>query len=83
MKIYCVIFDLDGTLCELKPESKKNSHTGYEKPILQMLEEIEKELVMIDVDIYIMTGRKEKYRDITIAWLEKNNIQYDYLIMQE
>lgn len=82
MKRRCVIFDLDGTLCELKKYPDENRHTGNEEPIFDMLEEIEKEWLMFDIDIYILTWRKEKYRDITLEWLEKHNIQYDYLIMQ-
>jgi len=32
-------------------------------------------------NIYIITGRPTEYRDITIQWLEKNNVNYDELIM--
>ena len=83
MKESCVIFDLDGTLCELKLEHNKNIHTWYELPIINMLDKLESEWYMLDVNIYILTGRKEKHRYITIAWLEKYNIKYEYLIMQD
>lgn len=83
MRPPCVILDLDGTICELKPESSKNLHTWNEQPIQEILEQLEKEWYMLDMDIYILTGRKEKYRWVTMHWLAKNNVQYDYLIMQE
>ena len=63
-----VIFDLDGTLCELKPESEKHNHTGYEKVI-----SITKAFFHSHpYSRIILTGRKEKYRAMTEKWLEDN-----------
>lgn len=78
----CVIFDLDGTLCELKPTTLAYAHNGEEEPIWNILEEMEKEWCMLDVEIFIVTGRKhDLYHKDTVAWLEKYNVPYDHLIM--
>jgi uncharacterized HAD superfamily protein len=34
-----------------------------------------------NIEIYLITARKEKLREITINWLNRYNIQYDKLIM--
>ena len=78
----CVVFDLDGTLCDLKPTASCYAHSWEEEPIWNILEEMEKEWCMLDVDIIILTGRKHKeHHDATVAWLEKYNVPYDHLIM--
>ena len=75
-----VIFDLDGTLCELKPESHKNKHTGQEKSIPYMYN------IYLGFEWYrliVLTGRKEKYREITKQWLYDNDYHIDEIIMQK
>lgn len=79
MKPTAIIFDLDWTLCELKPDSERNNHTGNEKPIEWMIE-IVNSFENID-HIIILTGRKEKYADITWKWLDR--VDFSELIMQE
>ena len=41
------------------------------------------EWYLLDIHIFILTGRKEKYRDLTERWLYNNDIMYDKLVMQE
>lgn len=83
-KTKCICFDLDGTLCELKPKSEANNHTGDEKPTRLFYDF----MTWTSFDpresaIIILTGRKEKYRAITEKWLERAYIVHDRLIMQE
>lgn len=80
MKTKAVVLDLDGTLCELKPESEQHNHTWNEKPIDFMYHVY---LGMVAFKLIILTGRKEKYREITEKWLYDQDIMFDELIMQE
>lgn len=38
---------------------------------------------MLDVDIIILTWRKERFREITEKWFIENQIWYDRIIMQQ
>ena len=66
MKI--ILIDLDWTLAELKPDSDRNNHTGDEKPIEQMVYLVQ-QLMHTDLNVIVMTGRKDKYFSITVQWL--------------
>lgn len=77
----CVIFDLDGTLCELRESTTPYAHSWTEQLIYPIYEEMEKEWCPLDVTIIILTWRHYDYHDITVKWLEENNVQYDHLIM--
>ncbi len=80
----CVIFDLDGTLCEIGDSVNPYNHTWEEIIRPEIYEELVKEWYPLWVDIIILTGRKEKeYWLITRQWLESHDIIYEQLIMQE
>lgn len=83
MKTKAIIFDLDGTLCELSDSSNPYNHDGEEVIILEMaliLESFEQYWAKI----IILTWRKKKeYWHITVQWLWENEIYYDEVIMQE
>lgn len=83
MKQKAIIVDLDWTLCELKEFDDRYNHTWDEKLIDYMYEELYKEWFLLDVDIIILTWRKEKFREITKSWLINNFVWFDRLIMQE
>ena len=48
-----------------------------------MIDTLMSEWYPLDVRVFILTGRKDKYREITEKWLYNNDIIYDKLIMQE
>lgn len=81
MKQKAIVLDLDGTLCDLNPESEKNNHTWDEKAIDFMYD------IYLSAwashRIIVLTGRKEKYRVITAKWLLDNDYHIDELIMQK
>lgn len=83
MKPKAIIFDLDGTLCELWDSANPYNHDGEEYVIREMkyiVETFENTLTKI----IILTGRKMKdYLKITDKWLRESDIIYDELIMQE
>lgn len=64
-----LIVDIDGTLCHLKPDSERNKHTGNEKPIENMVYLISSMLLLDHIKVIVMTGRKDKFFDITVDWL--------------
>ena len=79
----CLVFDLDGTLCELWDSSNPYNHDGEEYVISEM-ENIMRNLYIYNDATIILTGRKRKdYWKITEKWLSDNSIYYSELIMQE
>jgi FMN phosphatase YigB (HAD superfamily) len=87
IKSKAIILDLDGTLCRLKAPIDRNNHTGDELPVydIQSFRNLIQQAMLGKKPIYIfiLTGRKEKYRGITVRWLAKYDIYYDGLIMQQ
>jgi len=86
-----VICDLDGTLCDgthrehFLQSEKKNWYAyflamGDDSPIdfvIQWVKELAK-----DYTICIVSGRPDTYQTLTISWLDKYAIPYDYLFMR-
>nr|WP_258042657.1 phosphoribosyltransferase family protein [Escherichia coli]BAL03061.1 putative phosphoribosyltransferase [Escherichia coli O183:H18] len=70
-------FDIDGVLCVDPNELQNDDGENYIKFIC----EAEPKFIPKFKIKYLVTNRLEKYRDITEAWLLKNNIQYEKLIM--
>lgn len=82
MKPRAIIFDLDGTLCELSDSSNPYNH-DWEEVIIPEMHAIYESL-MYDYPPIILTGRKRKeYWEITEEWLENNAFPHIKLIMQE
>lgn len=84
MKPKAIIFDLDGTLCELWDSANPYNHDGEEYVISEMKYIFDKISYFEKNNIMILTWRKRKeYWDTTEKWLSDNWIDYDRLIMQE
>lgn len=84
LKPKCVVFDLDGTLCELWDSANPYNHDGEEYVIPEMYEIYSTLHLSFEFKDIILTGRKRKdHWDTTIKWLWDNWIIYDELIMQE
>ena len=84
MKPKCIVFDLDGTLCELWDSANPYNHDGEEVLIYGMNRIYSSMKFWYDKRLIIMTWRKRKeYWVTTVNWLEKNSIEFDKLIMQE
>lgn len=81
----CIIFDLDGTLCELWDSANPYNHDWEEISIPEM-SFIFQALSYFDdeVKIIVMTWRKRiEHYETTELWLDRNFIFPDELIMQE
>lgn len=83
MKPKAIVFDLDGTLCELWDSANPYNHDGEEYLIPNMRYILESFSSYEDT-IIILTWRKRKeYWETTKKWLDDCNVFYDELIMQE
>lgn len=74
-----IIVDIDGTLAHMKERSPFDwGRVGEDE-----CDEIIKSIVNnYNNNIIIMSGRDDSCRDLTIKWLEDNNIKYDLLLMR-
>lgn len=70
-------FDLDGVLCKDPSDEEDDDGKNYIK-FIQNAEPLFIPTKKIDL---IVTCRLEKYREQTVNWLEKNNVDYNKLIM--
>ena len=82
-----IIVDIDGTLAHI-PEGGRSPYDGS-----RVHEDILDKKVMMVMDgwlevstygdsIILMSGRDEKYRDVTEGWLTKNGVYFDFLFMR-
>lgn len=93
------IFDVDGTLVNVDPvlhhilnkdrssESFKKDFDAFHKASLNC--DPNKDVVDMvwqvcdNLDVIIVTARKEKYRALTARWLKNNNVPHDALFMRQ
>lgn len=76
----CIICDLDGTLAlfgDANPYDRDFSKDIINDTIALIVEKWD------DVDIFIVSGRKDTFRDQTLAWLKKADIPFDMLKMRK
>ena len=77
-----IVFDLDGTLCEIGESSNPYNHDGEELPTWLYEREVTK--YPDSYAVIILTGRKRReYGELTENWLHQYHILFDRLIMQE
>lgn len=70
-------FDMDGVLCEEVPHSQDDDGENYKN----FIKNSRQLFVPIQPINIIVTGRLEKYRNITETWLKEHHIIYNKLIM--
>jgi len=88
MKPNCVVFDLDGTLCNVyhrrqyvatKPRNWDAWNAGIindtpNQPVLEVFNALKDRF-----PIFFVSGRSDDYRDVTIQWFENHGIyEHDY-----
>lgn len=76
----CVICDIDGTLALLDGRNPyfPNIYDKLNYPVAYLISDSHK-----DAKMFLFTGRKEEFRNVTEKWLSKYNIRYDKLIMRK
>jgi FMN phosphatase YigB (HAD superfamily) len=91
----CVIFDLDGTLCNVKHRQQfiathPRNWNAWNAGILQdtvnppvgvVFKALKKSYTKLKM--VILTGRTDDYKDETELWLNRNSIEYDELYMRK
>lgn len=85
--------DLDGSLCNcdhrlhfIKDEGKKDWNSFFAAMDKDKVNIVAKQLIDLtypDYPVVIVTGRPEKYREVTAKWLKDNDIRYDALYMRQ
>ena len=74
-----IICDIDGTLALLGERSPYNTSVAEEDllnlPIANIIEVYDNQK-LYDIALIIISGREEKYRDVTEKWLKKNGITH-------
>lgn len=81
-----IICDIDGTLALMGERDRFDPTTGEDLlnyPIANILQVYDNQKVH-KVDLILLTGREDKYRDFTVQWLRKNGItHYKELYMRK
>lgn len=89
-----VVVDLDGTLCDsahrehlaiAKQWDEFHSLLGEDRPhadVADLLEVLNSGILTTDLEVILLTGRNERYRGQTEAWLLKHRIKNDHLLMR-
>lgn len=90
-KILCYVFDLDGTLCDVRhrrqwvatnPKNWDAWNAGISEdlpnlPVLETLHALGRHFAIV-----LVSGRGSEYRTQTEEWLEKHNVRYAELLMR-
>ena len=71
--------DIDGVLCQDPTEEENDDGKKYS----DFISNVKPRVVTTRKIKYLVTTRLEKYRKYTEEWLNKNNIQYENLIMMD
>ena len=69
--------DIDGVLCQDPTDEQNDDGKKY----IKFISTVKPRVVPTHKIKYLVTTRLEKYRKYTEAWLKKNNIEYEQLIM--
>ena len=72
-------YDFDGIFCEECPSEYKGSDEAYYKFLYTAMPLYYPDKGYVPL---IITGRHEKYREITDRWLKTNNILYGHMLMR-
>lgn len=78
-----IIVDIDGTIAAQNDRSPYDLSKVITDLPRKNIVDIVSILGMIKYDVILLSGRDSVCRDDTIAWLEKNHIQYDELLMRK
>jgi hypothetical protein len=81
-----IMCDIDGTLALLGDRNRYDPTTGEDRvndPVANILQ-VYAHQTLFPVELILLTGREDKYREFTISWLKKNGItHYKELYMRK
>lgn len=80
----CILVDMDGTLALIKGRSPYDTGSSYkDKPNIPVVMAVNAlRATYPNLLIFIVTGREDKFYDVTKDWLIKNNVQFDKIYMR-
>lgn len=87
----CFVFDLDGTVCDVKHRRQWvatkpknwdawNAGISEDTPNLAVVETLH--ALSKNFDIVLVSGRGSEYRQVTVGWLRKHEIRFSDLFMR-
>lgn len=90
----CFIFDLDGTICDVKHRrqyvaTKPRNWDAWNKGLVNDVPNPAMKIVyqalrnQYKIDLIIVSGRSDDYKEQTIKWLTDNEIFYDEIYMRK
>lgn len=93
----CIIFDLDGTICDVshrrqyvatKPRNWDAWNAGLtndtpHRAVELVYKSLHASRGIIDTDMFFVSGRSDDYRDQTEQWLKDNGFKWDHLYMRK
>lgn len=90
-KKQAIIFDIDGTITDIthrrkyvkqSPKDWDNFNDLMKDDILQHWAKALIKDLRIRYDIILITGREERFREITLDWLRRNDVHSNMLLMR-
>lgn len=90
----CFIFDLDGTICDVRHRrqyvaTKPRNWTAWNKGLVNDTPNLPVKIVYQalrqsgEYDMIIVSGRSDDYKEQTIKWLTDNEIFFDEIFMRK
>lgn len=90
----CFVFDLDGTICDVRHRrqyvaTKPRNWDAWNKGLINDVPNVAVQKVFQalrndqEVDLIIVSGRSDDYKEQTIKWLTDNEIFYDEIYMRK
>jgi len=90
----CYIFDLDGTICDVRHRrqyvaTKPRNWDAWNAGLINDIPHLAVQKVFQalrndqEVDLIIVSGRSDDYKEQTVEWLCKNEIFYDEIYMRK
>ncbi len=92
----CFVFDLDGTICDVRHRrqyvaTKPRNWDAWNAGLVNDTPNVAVQIVFqalrnnydYDVDLIIVSGRSDDYKEQTIKWLTDNEIFYDEIYMRK
>lgn len=78
-----IICDLDGTLADITGRNPYDASTCEQDLLNEAVGNLLKLYKKQEYTIFLVSGRKDEYREPTLRWLDKHQIKFDDLLMRK